>query len=66
MAENIPFSIQEQNETVSDDVAVQQQMNALAIPETESTPVMYSIVQDYNKVDMDIEKIRGFGLKLRR
>jgi hypothetical protein len=63
MAENIPFSIQEQPETVSDDVAVQQQMNALAIPETESTPVMYSIVQDYNKVDMDIEKIRGFGLE---
>jgi hypothetical protein len=63
MAENIPFSIQEQTETVSDDVAVQQQMNALAIPETESTPVMYSIVQDYNKVDMDIEKIRGFGLE---
>ena len=64
MAENtIPLSIEEQPGTVSDDVAVQQQMNALAIPETDSTPVMRSVVQDYNKVDMDIDRIRGFGLE---
>ena len=35
----------------------------LVIPETPVTPNMSSIVQDYNKVDMDIEKIRGFDLK---
>ena len=64
MAENIiPLSIEEQPDTVSDDVAVQQQMNALAIPETDSTPVMRSVVQDYNKVDMDMDKLRGFGLE---
>jgi hypothetical protein len=64
MAENtIPLSIEEQPDTVSDDVAVQQQMNALAIPETDPNPVMQSVVQDYNKVDMDIERIRGFGLE---
>jgi len=64
MAENtIPLSIEEQPGTVSDDVSVQQQMNALAIPETDPTPVMRSVVQDYNKVDMDIDRIRGFGLE---
>ena len=32
----------------------------LVIPETPVMPSMGSVVQDYNKVDMDIEKIRGF------
>jgi hypothetical protein len=32
----------------------------LVIPEKPVMPSMRSVVQDYNKVDMDIEKIRGF------
>ena len=35
----------------------------LVIPEKPVMPSMRSVVQDYNKVDMDIEKIRGFDLK---
>ena len=35
----------------------------LVIPEKPVMPSMGSVVQDYNKVDMDIEKIRGFDLK---
>jgi hypothetical protein len=66
MAENtVPFSIEEAPAPISDDVAVQATpyMDALTIPDTDKPAVFQSIVQDSNKVDMDIEKIRGQGLE---
>ena len=66
MAENnIPFSIEEAPAPVSDDVAVPltPYMDALAIPDTDKPAAFQSIVQDYNKVDMDIDKIRGQGME---
>ena len=66
MAENnVPFSIEEAPAPISDDVAVQATpyMDALTIPDTDKPAAFQSIVQDSNKVDMDIEKIRGQGLE---
>ena len=66
MAENnVPFSIEEAPAPISDDVAVQATpyMDALTIPDTDKPAAFQSIVQDSNKVDIDIEKIRGQGLE---
>ena len=66
MAENtVPFSIEEAPAPISDDVAVQATpyMDALTIPDTDKPAAFESIVQDYNRVEMDIEKIRGAGLE---
>ena len=64
MADQSPFTIVEEEEKPTDDVLVRQQAQSLTIPETKNTPVNMSVQQDFNKVDVNLDKMLGLGYDL--
>jgi len=64
MADQPPLTIVEEEEKPTDDVLIRQQAESLTIPETDNTPVNMSAIQDFNKVDLNLDKMLGLGLDL--
>ena len=64
MAEQTPLTIIEEEEKPTDDVLIRQQVGALTIPETESVPINLSAIQDFNKININMDKLTGLGMDL--
>jgi hypothetical protein len=64
MADQPPLTIVEEEERPTDDVLISQQAQSLTIPETRNVPTNLSPIQDFNKINIDVDKALGMGMDL--
>tara|TARA_R100001510_G_scaffold19443_1_gene16952 strand:+ start:742 stop:4755 length:4014 start_codon:yes stop_codon:yes gene_type:complete len=64
MADQPPLTIVEEEERPTDDVLISQQAQSLTIPETRDVPTNLSPIQDFNKINIDVDKAVGMGMDL--